>query len=1505
MKIRLTISKLFLTISLAFSVLCANAQQKTFPDDESFVGELNSFMGVKTSLNKDLKAEVKAFIDKIEQNAITGELRSQMIELMNGYLAKRCNPSPHMLNLIKTYNAFCDKNKTQQFTIWYNYMKEYMDSRISMTKVNDVTVFVYNLLSGNSIETLGSKSWIISSDNYKILVQENTEGEKELWVECSNVDLRCKMRDDSSLVIYSTGGKFSYNDKKWFGKGGRVDWQRAGISPDSMYAELNNYVVETRRADFSADSVDFHNPFFFRSYIKGKYFDKLVVGGFGQKARYPQFESYNRYLTIPNLIHNIDFQGGYSQHGSVFSGVGDTSVNAQLTFKFNNAPLITAKSTSFVYNTDRVESNNAKISINFGNDSISHIGLRLRYRANDSLLTLFKLTTGSEVAKYIDTYHFIKFDVNELQWHLGDTAIYFVTNRSASSDYAQFQSYDYFDETEFKNLQGMDRVHPLVALHNYIYAMQTFEITPTLYNQYLRENYGLYITDEKVSELLRKFSYDGYVKYDPATQYGNIDQKIFDVIGCHTLTKDFDCIDIYSHAKHRGDVNAVFNLKDYKLSVFNVLPFKFSKSSNVVVTPDSAIVIGDSLNIKFNGKISAGLANFYGKDFDFSYDKFTVDIPNADSMALLAYNNVDGKLKVDSVRSVFEHIQGVLEIDSSFNKSGKDSFEHMPKLITKDTSYVYYDKITNGKYDRDKFHMTVFPFELDSMKYLSLNGVQAKGSFESGIFPDLDVTLTVQPDMSLGFVMPTPDDGMQLFSGKGTYHNTVTLNGKGLGGDGEIQYLTTVARAEKFFFYPDSVTGTVNYLDVQPVTKEQLGTVPDVKTDIPDLHADSALVFWKPADDRFSATCQDTAFTLYNGAGKYNGTINITPDKMSGEGLMLYAGSGIFSEKFDIHNLTFRADSSTFCYYDPKVPGDSTGYLFAYLYNADFNIDSTAQWARFIASNDSSKVFFPQNKYKQKTGFYYWSINKNLLEFGNDLPDYDLSMIAKTEEEFEQIRYKNAKDDPLLGGVTLISDKDTLTYSAYSTSFSPDDGIISVHEPGVISVEDAKIDPTGIISIFKGGQIGKFDNALVTCNQDSLMHKIVNTSVRIRDKYYFKAVGGQYEYNNPKQGINYIKLDSMEVRRVKQDTAQNADKVRCTFGIGTVEESEQFMLSPQYMFSGKYSFMGNIPGIKFNGYAYIRQECDSAIMPFRFEGNLNPDSIVFPISDHVVDTAHVRLFTGFFYNHEQEKLYSLFMGRKIENRDEPVLEAGKGLSYAVRNNQYQVSSARKLADPSLTDNSISLYRALCFVGGEGNITTNVNVNPVQLITKGSIMHQKESNKFSMNMIMSVDFFIRQDVIKSMAENLTDVADAKPVNLTQESIRKRLQFMLGLDTASRVIEDYSLSGSISKMPNGLSKTIVFTDLKMTFDTTAHSYRSVGDIGVGFVGGTMINLYMKGNVEIIRNRKKGDQISIYLQPRPGVWYYFNYKAGFMYCLSSDEEFNNKIMYTKDKERVLKFD
>jgi hypothetical protein len=146
----------------------------------------------------------------------------------------------------------------------------------------------------------------------------------------------------------------------------------------------------------------------------------------------------------------------------------------------------------------------------------------------------------------------------------------------------------------------------------------------------------------------------------------------------------------------------------------------------------------------------------------------------------------------------------------------------------------------------------------------------------------------------------------------------------------------------------------------------------------------------------------------------------------------------------------------------------------------------------------------------------------------------------------------------------------------------------------------------------------------------------------------------------------------------------------------------------------------------------------------------------------------------------------------------------------------------------------------------------------------------------------------------------------PVFMNERKIRRRMEYVLGNDTVQALLKNYELSGDLGKTPNGLNKTIVLSDVQMYYDTATLSYRSSGDIGVGFIGGTPVAKYMKGYVEIIRNEKKGDQISIFLQPTPQRWYYFNYKAGFMYCLSSnDDDFNNKIVNTKEKDRVTKVD
>ena len=1502
-----TVYKLMLIALCLLMPAWAMAQTKVeLPDNDQLAKELEDYMGVKGSSNKEMKEDVSKFCGKILSHQISDNYRSQIVELMNGFIKKRATPTPHMHNLVRALNGFWDRGKVDQFMLWANYISEMTKQQtISMTKINEEVAFMANLLSKNSIEVSSSKSWYMNNGNFKLSVGKSSEGHNTIIATFAGGDLRCRMREDSSLVIYNTSGSYNFGDHTWSGKNGKVDWRRGNLSPDSIYAELSQYEIITKSQEYSAKNVKFYNRKYFSTPIVGDMSDKLVVNGTGEKARYPQFKSKSSDIVIKNLAEDIDYKGGYAQNGVLFQGEATDSSLCQLIFKYKDEPFIIAESQTIVFGLKRLESENCKVTIKLKDGKkISHPGVKIKYNSQTGQTLLFKGSNGMENAVYEDNYHNLSIDANQVEWMHNDTTVYFCTRQAAPRDYATFESSNYFSNQRYNQIMGMDRAHPLIMLRDCSESMCCKSFTARDFMKFLQREQGVNLTETQVHQMLMRLSFDGYIEYNIQNKTANLSQKTYDYIACHGKHRDYDAIFIKSNMKNKNGVNASLSLNTYDLVVYNAEPFDLSAARMVKVLPDSAVIIHAALDMDIRGKIQAGLSDFYGKDFKFNYNKFVIDIPKSDSMAMLMvnYNEETKKEEIDSVKSVFENITGTLMIDEWNNKSGAKERTDLPRLITNDTSHVYYDNLISADYDREKFYMEVHPFTLDSMNFLSMNGVKAKGRFVSGIFPDLDVTLTVQEDQSLGFDLPTPEDGYELYGGKGKFFNRVALNAEGLIGDGDIHYLTAVAKSDKFKFFPDSVEGHCKSMVIAPVDKGQIGSVKDVRDEYPDLESSKCDLLWSHHNDKFSVISPDTALALYGKSVNFNGKVDFSPYGMKAAGELLYFGTGTFSDDFKLRNSTYYAGKAIFCNHDPKNPGDSAGFFYTDRYNT--SMDFNTKKAEFRISGDSARVHFPQHKYKQLCNFFEWDLAHNSYQFGNSLST-GADIVVRNQKDYERVKKEFNGVKPLWAGATMISNKDSLRYDAYYTAFHNEENIIHVHEPGEIPVVDSKIDPSGIINIMPGGSIDRFENAVITANRDSTIHRIINTTVKIRDKYYFKAIGGQYEYHGANQGISYLTLDSMEIRRIKLDTAASAPKKLVSFGIGSVKAEEKFMLNPQFMFEGKYSYMGATPGIKFNGFSFIQQTCDSTVRPFKFEGNINPDNVVFPVSEKVIDQNKQRLYTGFFFNEDSACIYQLFMGHKWNIKDSAILAASKGLTYNDEKREFRVAPRRRLNDSSNIDNYVVLYKGLCDMYGEGAIKTNVNLAPLQMATTGEMYYNRQTGAFSLGTLLTLNFHVNQDALKIMTADINDCVNLNAMYLNGAKIRKRMEFVVGNDTVKRMLRDYSLSGEIGKIPQSLSTSIVIGDMKMYWDTTSNSYKSQGPVGVTFINGTPVNKYMKGYVEILHHKRKGDQITIYLEPTRGKWFYFNYNAGFMYCLSSNEDFNNKIINVKDKERIRKID
>ena len=147
---------------------------------------------------------------------------------------------------------------------------------------------------------------------------------------------------------------------------------------------------------------------------------------------------------------------------------------------------------------------------------------------------------------------------------------------------------------------------------------------------------------------------------------------------------------------------------------------------------------------------------------------------------------------------------GDLYIDDPNNKSGLKNFPKYPIFSSTKDAYVYYDdpSIFNGVYDRDKFYFYLYPFTIDSLDNFKTELLQFEGYLASaGIFPDIEDTLRVQRDYSLGFETTTPESGFDTYGGKGTYFADVRLSNEGLRGKGlsEIPHFHLLVGRLPFF----------------------------------------------------------------------------------------------------------------------------------------------------------------------------------------------------------------------------------------------------------------------------------------------------------------------------------------------------------------------------------------------------------------------------------------------------------------------------------------------------------------------------------------------------------------------------------------------------------------------------------------------------------------------------------------------------------------------------------
>lgn len=1416
------------------------------------------------------RKEGKKFVDKefgpfFLSGILMADQQNVIVETCNLFLEKKHPAYPvfEQYLLAMMYYPTSGKN-TQEFNEWHQVLYKILDDKRKKKFVDDFVKNSATVFENGVFFSTNAVKWKFSNSNYKFVFDSLPK------IEFPDGDLICYTKGDSTRIL-KTGGIFYPTLERWRGDKGRVTWSRADFDPEKTYAEFGEYEVRIKGSSYTVDSVLFYNEYFEQP-LMGQLTEKVIADRSGDDASYPKFESYNQRLQIKNIFENVDYDGGFTMRGNKLAGTGTNEEPAKLVFYRENAPFLVANSLEFAIRPDRLTSQRTEVLIYLDKDSISHPELNLKFDRNSRKLVLLRTDEGVSKSPYYNSYHNVDMFFEALYWNIDDPLIEMGSIIGSTQHMAAFESNDYYKEKRYDSMMGLANTHPLVEIRDF-----TRQINSTTFYDYEFAGF-LRLSKEQTALLLIDLNNQGFVDFDMVSGYCVVKEKLFEYLRNNAGIRDYDVL-LFNSELDRGN-NAQLNLLNYNLLLKGIRRIQLSDSQNVNIYPArEEVILKKNRDFKCGGRIRAGNLELLGKEYEFKYDEFQIDLVQVDSCRIYVQDmdqqeDAFGNRNTIRVKNVIEDMTGTLKIDAPTNKSGvhSEDYSEYPILTSKKDSYVYYDnsRIQGGVYDRDRFYYQVEPFEIDSLDNFNSNDLSFEGTLvSSGIFPDIDEPLKLMDDYSLGFDVNTGGGGLPVYGGKGDFTADVKLSYSGLQGAGTLDFLTSTSKSEEFTFFPDSTLGKTNSF----VNNEQTGSL-----NVPKALANVVDLAFYPNSDRLKATSTDEPITFFRDEAELTGSLNLTPAGMTGTGNMDFEGATLSSLRFSYTPRKILADTSAF-----QLSQSALENLAFKTDNVSADVDFDQRVGEFKSLGGETIIEFPSNQYICYMDEFKWFMDKGEMELASN---------RKVSQDFviDTDAGTNASNFYSVNEL-----QDSLNFLAPKAVYDIASSVITCNEIPFITVADSRILPdSGRVVIQKRAKMDPLERAVLISNYVTQYHRIFNSNLEINGRLDFEG-DGDIAYVDENKLEQIIHLDKIEVDSTLQTVAE-----------GKISEDDDFSLSPFFSFYGDFELYANQKNLLFDGGTQIMHTCENLERNwFKFRSEIDPTDIYIPVDTNLRDVKMSKLGVGVMVSSDSPmELYGSFLSRKNDRSDEGLIEALGYLTYDKADKNYKVGAKEKIKQPKLPGNLLALNTESCEITGDGEINYQVDYGHVKFRSFGDIRHNSVNGETAANGIFTLDFFFDESLLKRITDQVTEWPGLDPVDITKTDYEKGIKEIMGLEASDKVISELNLSGQFKRIPAELQSTLFFADVTFKWDDVEESFVSEGPLGIASIGKKQVFRYVKGKIEMAKSRS-ADILRVYLELDPGNWYYMEYKLGIMNITSTDKEFVTAITELKDDKTKTKDD
>ncbi len=1489
---------------------------------EKFIKELmNQLSDLNTSDPRDfVKKELQQIL--VETSDFPDDNFKKMVETCNLMESKKIHAYPEIYNYVYSmYSIVVKKQSIASYNAWHSSVEQLINSK-NVNRFKDFIELSADFFSKSIIAETPNHSWYYKGGNFSFDVTDKAiikfDSGKLICLIKNNLESTKKEKPFyDSIVVDGSKGIYDPFSKKYVGRGGKIYWEKVGLSKEVSNATLYGYEIPLKSTNLSCDTVLLVTPYFSKP-IFGKLTDRAFVITREMDKAFPYFVSFDKRLSIKNIKEGVDYEGGFSLEGPSFIGVGTSKDPAKLFINKDGKKFVRLSCLNVSVDPKKIIAPAANVAIYIGEkDSISHPGLDINYNIEHNSIEFARGKVGTTSAPFSSSYHGLDMYVPKIIWKKGVEELIFTYEFGISQEQriAKFESKNLFDGKLYERLNAMEKVHPLVAISNYCN-----EIGETRINEGKLAS-ALSKTIDQAKQMMLELNSLGFINYDPESKIIDVNPKLFNFVQARADIIDYDNLIFVSdmrpkkiegksdeeiasderlrtidrmyrkHAEERRQMPnfGVMSLSTLDLNLEAVDQVSLSEPQKFAVFPkDAKVIVSKDRNFKFSGVLNAGklVVETIDANYEYANNKVKLIKTGSSIFNVLPLRKEDGDRPI-MMESAVSGIVGELFVDDPTNRSGKNKkITDFPKISVSNKVKVYYAQksLFRGAYDSARFYFEVYPFELDSLDNFKEKSFRLKGELNSaGIFPIIKQDLKIMNDYSFGFSQEAPQGGYDFYGTGAKYENKIVLSNKGLQGAGKIDFIKSTSVSKSLTFLPDSTVGYAVF-ENKPV---------EIGVQYPDVKSENAYICYLPKGNKLKAYSTDVPLSFFNDEAKLDGVAEVAPAGMTGNGTMNFNVASLGSKFFKFTRWDMNADTSFFNIINKSAGEDEREEKYSLTTeNIKSHISFKERVGNFVSNLGKTIVSFPVNQYDCTMDKFDWYMDKDEI----DLRTNDKNLVASSDENLISNMF------------SINSRQDSLQFRTSKAIFDLKNNILNCLDTKYIDVADARIYPdSGKVIIQRKAKMNPLDNSKIIANRTTRYHTFLKSNAVISSRNSFTA-RGEYPYYDVDNNLRMIKMESI-----------NIDSVFQTVAFGKISEADTFKFSPQFDFYGGVKVNAANPFLTFKGATRIVHNCDKFSRSWlAFQSEIDPKNIQIPVEEDMKSLENKSISAGIVWrdspSQDSIKMYPTFLSPRISSSDPKVISASGLLQYNKDKSEFQIASREKFTDSSNTGNFIALNVKQCSMNGIGKINLGMDYGDIAVQSYGKVNYEQTTGKTTMDLTLRYDMPIDKSVMSIAVEKIL-TEDASAIDIPSTLLFDAFAVWSDSKSAQKSREAYAEKAELKKIPSELDKSIVLTGVKLSsFESKKNQDRGlisvVESAGLVSVYGESVNKMLPVKMtfsQAYSENVTGDKFCLYLNAAISKDYYFEYamtkKDGEMKVFSEDEEFGSKLQSLKKDKRKYK--